>query len=58
MTGIVISYSRYHQYGFIQNDSGDYFFHNRDAYKGIKTGDEVSFDLVNDKVRGVKKIEG
>lgn len=55
MTGVVISYNGHRQFGFIQNDSGDYFFHERNAYKGVKVGDQVRFNLVNDKVRGVRK---
>lgn len=57
MTGRVISFNRHRHYGFIQNDDGDHFFHDRNAYKGIKEGDNVSFSLVGSHVKGVRKIE-
>lgn len=57
MTGTIISYNRHRKYGFIQNDRGDFFFHGRDAYRGISVGDEVKFDILDDHVKGVTKVE-
>lgn len=57
MTGVVISFNKHNRFGFIQNDSGDFYFRGIDAYKGVSVGDKVNFDLIDDHVKGVKRIE-